>query len=36
MATRPSHLFDLHYYLTQIKGYTTDGRKGVIFRGGKR
>ena len=28
-----SHLFDLHYYLTQIKGYTTDGRKGVIFKG---
>lgn len=31
-----SHLYDLRYYLTQIKGYTTEGRKGQIFKGWKR
>ena len=31
-----SPLYDLHYYLTQIQGYTTEGRKGQIFKGWKR
>ena len=26
-----SHLYDLHYYYTQILGYTSSGRKGQIY-----
>jgi hypothetical protein len=26
-----SHLYNLHYYLTEIKGYASTGRKGQIF-----
>jgi len=28
-----SNLYNLHYYLTEIMGYTTDGRKGVVYKG---
>lgn len=28
-----SPLYDLHYYLTEIEGLTTDGRKGQIYKG---
>lgn len=30
------HLFNLHYYLTAIKGYSSSGRKGQIHRKVKR
>lgn len=26
-----SHLYDIHYYLTEIKGFASTGRKGQIF-----
>jgi PBSX family phage terminase large subunit len=31
-----SHLYDLHYYYTQILGYASSGRKGQIFTKVKR
>lgn len=31
-----SHLYDLHYYLTAIKGYASSGRKGQVFKKIKR
>lgn len=31
-----SPLYDLHYYLTEIEGLTTEGKKGLIFKGWKR
>lgn len=26
-----SHMYDLHYYLTEIKGYSSTGRRGQVF-----
>lgn len=31
-----SPLYDLHYYLTEIEGLTTDGKKGQIYKGWKK